>query len=140
VAYVPDLMDRSRVDIASGTAGRSVQFVARPADLVLAVEEGARFVVIDLAAAGVLDVLPRLAAAHTVGFASHVDKTLLESARAAGCDEVVPRSAIFRRLGRLDDDHYPADTSATGVTSTATSKVWDPPPPSTEPRSGETSQ
>lgn len=100
VAFVPDLMDRSRVEIAERSAGRAVEFVAVPEDLVTAVDGGARFVVVDLAPAGVLDVLPRLRAAHTVGFASHVDKSLLDSARAAGCDEVLARSAVFRRLAR----------------------------------------
>jgi hypothetical protein len=103
VAYIPDLMDRSKVEIAGRTAGRSIAFVARPDDLISAVAAGARFVVVDLAQAGVLDVLPRLRPAHTVGFASHVDKVLLESAKAAGCDEVLARSAVFRRLARPAD-------------------------------------
>jgi hypothetical protein len=103
VAYVPDLMDRSRVEIASATAGRSVEFVALPNELAAAVERGATFVVVDLAQAGILDVLPRLGPAHTVGFASHVDKELLAAAKAAGCDEVLPRSAVFRRLARTEE-------------------------------------
>jgi hypothetical protein len=103
VAYVPDLMDRSRVEIACRTAGRTVDFVARPADLASAVAGGARFVVVDLAPLGVLDVLPQLSPAHTVGFASHVDTALLDAARAAGCDEVVARSTVFRRLARTPD-------------------------------------
>ena len=69
-----------------------------------AVERGAAFVLIDLAHAGVLEVLPRLRRAHTVGFASHVDKALLAAAREAGCDEVLPRSAVFRRLARTGDE------------------------------------
>ena len=104
VAFVPDLMDRSRIEIASRTAGRPVDFVARPDDLVTAVARGATFVIVDLAPAGVLDVLPRLGRAHTVGFASHVDKALLAAARKAGCDEVLPRSAVFRRLARTEDE------------------------------------
>jgi hypothetical protein len=100
VAFVPDLMDRSRVEIAGRDAGTTVEFVARPDDLTDAVERGATFIVVDLAHAGVLEVLPHLASAHTVGFASHVDKELLEAAKQAGCDEVLARSAVFRRLGR----------------------------------------
>ncbi len=100
VAYVPDLMDRSRVEIANRAAGRPVDFVADLEELVSAVGRGARFVVVDLGHPGVLEVLPRLGAAHTLGFASHVDTELLAAARAAGCDEVVARSAVFRRLAR----------------------------------------
>ena len=140
VAYVPDLMDRSRVEIACRTAGRTVEFVARPADLARAVADGARFVVVDLAPAGVLDILAHLAPAHTVGFASHVDRTLLEAARAAGCDEVLARSAVFRRLSRPDGVGQGAEAATRRVTSTATSSVCENPPPSTEPRRGETSQ
>jgi hypothetical protein len=100
VAYVPDLMDRSRLEIACRIAGRSVDFVRDLDELVSAVEGGAMFVVVDLAHPGVLDVLPRLGRAHTVGFGSHVDKTLLDAAHQAGCDEVLARSAVFRRLAR----------------------------------------
>jgi len=104
VAFVPDLMDRSRVEIASQAAGRRVDFVSRPVDLVAAVSRGVAFALVDLAHPGVLDVLPRLRQAHTVGFASHVDKDLLAAARAAGCDEVLPRSAVFRRLARAGNE------------------------------------
>jgi hypothetical protein len=101
VAYVPDLMDRSRLEIACRTAGRAVNFVRDPGDLVSAVAGGAMFVVVDLAHSGVLEVLPRLGQAHTVGFGSHVDRTLLDAAHQAGCDEVLARSAVFRRLARI---------------------------------------
>jgi hypothetical protein len=140
VAFVPDLMDRSRVEIAITAAGRPVAFVGHPEDLASAVADGARFVVVDLAPAGVLEILPRLGAAHTVGFASHVDRTLLEAARAAGCDEVLARSAVFRRLSRPDGVGQGAEAATRRVTSTATSSVCENPPPSTEPRRGETSQ
>jgi len=139
-AFVPDLMDRSRVEIASTAAGRVVVFVGHPDDLASAVEDGARFVVVDLAHPGVLEVMARLGPAHTVGFASHVDRALLDAARAAGCDEVMARSAVFRRLARPDGVGQGAETAARRVTSTATSSVCVKPPPSTEPRRGETSQ
>ncbi len=137
VAFVPDLMDRSRVELAGRDAGIPVEFVARPADLSDAVGRGARLVVVDLSQTGVLEVLPGLGAAHTVGFASHVDKDLLEAARRAGCDEVLARSAVFRRLARAGAQ---GEAGPIRTTSTATSRVWELPPPSTEPRSGDTSQ
>jgi hypothetical protein len=90
VAYVPDLMDRSRFT-------GEVTFVANPEDLV---GTAADLVIVDLGRAGVLEVLPRIGV-RTIGFGSHVDTELLEAARAAGCDEVLPRSQLFRRLSDL---------------------------------------
>ncbi len=98
VAYVPDLMDRSKVSSAAPTA----TFVATPGALADAAA-GASVVVVDLGRAGVLEALPGLAAtgARVVGFGSHVDRDTLEAARAAGCTEVLPRSAFFRDLPAL---------------------------------------
>jgi hypothetical protein len=92
-AYVPDLMDRSKL-----AAAVDVTFVSAPSDLA---EVGADVVVVDLSRPGVLEALPDLAGARTVGFGSHVDRELLAAARAAGCDEVLPRSRFFARLGEL---------------------------------------
>jgi hypothetical protein len=94
VAYVPDLMDRSRV-MAAG----SVSFVRTPGELVAA-SAGADLVLVDLARPGVLEVLASLEA-PTVGFASHVDRDLIEAARLAGCGQVLVRSAFFSRLPQL---------------------------------------
>ena len=94
-AFVPDLMDRSKVAAAGGA---DVTFVRTAADLA---SVGAEVVVIDLARPGVLDALPALAGARTIGFASHVDRELIDAARAAGCDEVLPRSRFFTSVGEL---------------------------------------
>ena len=90
-AYVPDLMDRSRFGGIEG-----VEFIGAPTDLA-GVE--ADIVVIDLSRPGVLDALPR--GVRTIGFGSHVDRDLLAAARAAGVDEVMPRSEFFRRIREL---------------------------------------
>lgn len=95
VAYVPDLMDRSRL---SGIDG--LVFVASPAELAGAAV-GAALVVVDLARPGVLEALPGLAGVRTVGFGSHVDRDLLAAAEAAGCQEVLPRSRFFARVADL---------------------------------------
>ncbi|MDQ3570764.1 MAG: hypothetical protein M3396_09140 [Actinomycetota bacterium] len=92
-AYVPDLMDRSKV-----AAAGDVTFVTTPADLAAT---PADLVVLDLSRPGVLEALTDLGGARTVGFASHVDHELLAAAAAAGCDEVLPRSRFFARLGEL---------------------------------------
>ena len=45
-------------------------------------------------------VVPTLRAAgvRVIAFGSHVDVARLKAARAAGCDEVLPRSAFFEGL------------------------------------------
>jgi len=98
IAFVPDLMDRSKV----AAVARTARFVGSPADLAPACGPG-DVVVVDLGRPGVLDVLPSLAAtgARVIGFGSHVDRPLLDAARAAGCAEVMARSAFFARLRDL---------------------------------------
>lgn len=96
-AYVPDLMDRSRLDAAGASAGAEVSYAPSPDRL----SGEADLVVVDLTRAGVLEALPNLGGAATVGFASHVDRDLLRRARAAGCQTVLARSAFFGRLGPL---------------------------------------
>jgi hypothetical protein len=92
-AYVPDLMDRSKV----AAAGAEVTFAPSPTALV---GIDADVIVVDLGRPGVLEVLPRLQL-PVIGFASHVDRDLLGAARAAGCDQVFARSAFFSRVAEL---------------------------------------
>lgn len=101
VAYVPDLMDRSKVAAAAGDAAK---FVATPAALAGAAGagSGATLVVVDLSRPGVLDALRGLGGeVRTIGFGSHVDRELLAAAADAGCDLVLPRSQFFARLPEL---------------------------------------
>ncbi|HUR18287.1 MAG TPA: hypothetical protein VMZ51_05035 [Acidimicrobiales bacterium] len=93
-AYVPDLMDRSKV----AAAVPDVVFVATPAALATA---DADIVVVDLSRPGVLEVLPELMDTRTIGFGSHVHRDLLAAATAAGCREVLPRSRFFADLPAL---------------------------------------
>lgn len=93
-AYVPDLMDRSKV----AAAAPGVTFVATPAELASA---DADLVVVDLSRPGVLEALSGLEDVRTIGFGSHVDRDLLATASAAGCDEVLPRSKFFAGLRDL---------------------------------------
>jgi hypothetical protein len=94
-------MDRSKVQAVGGDAIRFVSSVAGLADA--AADAGVQTVIVDLSRPGVLDVISSLAPTRvrTIGFGSHVDHDLLEAARAAGCGEVLPRSAFFRRLDEL---------------------------------------
>ena len=93
VAYVPDLMDRSKV-----AAAGDVTFVDDPQALVDAPGD---VVVVDLMRPGVLEVLPALQGRRVIGIGRHTERTVLEAASAAGCDEVLPRSSFFPHLDRL---------------------------------------
>jgi AmiR/NasT family two-component response regulator len=98
VAYVPDLMDRSRM-----AALDDVTFVSDPASLAArAAAEGAEVVVVDLTRPGALEGLAAVEG-RVVGFANHTERELMDAARAAGCDTVVARSAFFSRLQELVD-------------------------------------
>jgi hypothetical protein len=94
VAFVPDLMDRSRLSAAG-----EVTFVSRASDLAAAAT-GATLVVVDLSRPGALDAVASVGA-PVIGFAPHVEDELLAAGLAAGCDQVLPRSAFFRRLPEL---------------------------------------
>lgn len=100
VAFVPDLMDRSRVRAAA--AGRPVEFVGSAGDLVGAVTAiPTALVLVDLNRPGALDALPALhGRVQVLAFGSHVDRDLLAAGRAAGAD-VLARSELFRRLPEL---------------------------------------
>ena len=91
-AYVPELIDRSKV-----AAAADVTFVSDPAELASA---DADLVVVDLSRPGVVDVLPHLRA-RTIGFGRHTQRDVLDAARAAGCDEVLVRSDFFPRIREL---------------------------------------
>lgn len=95
-AYVPDLMDRSKVAAA---APSPVTFVSSPSQLAAT---RATLVVVDLTRPGVVEVLAELCAqARVVAFANHTRRDLMAAATAAGCREVMPRSDFFPRVAEL---------------------------------------
>ena len=100
VAFVPDLMDRSRL----AAAGADILFSPSAAQLVELVRQGgADLVVVDLARPGSLEAVAQLAAGGVpaIGFGSHVDRGRLDEAAAAGCTRVMTRSAFFRQLPQV---------------------------------------
>jgi hypothetical protein len=103
VVFVPDLMDRSKVQAAIEGAGAEA-VVVRSADAVPAASVGAVAVIVDLGRPGVLEVLSQLEV-PSVGFGRHDDTAALDAALAAGCDEVLPRSTFFRGLDRIVAAH-----------------------------------
>jgi len=80
-----------------------VRFVASPDALVdAAARPGVDLVVVDLGRDGVLDAIRRLPEGlRSIGFGSHVDTSLLDAAKQAGCTEVLARSQFFARLAEL---------------------------------------
>src|SRR6476660_8600264 len=94
LAYVPDLMDRSRL---SALGDHELRFVTDAGELAA---EAARWrpdvVVVDLGRAGVVVGLQAGdSRGPLVGSGSHVYTETLEAARAAGCHDVLPRSRCF---------------------------------------------
>lgn len=96
VAFVPDLLDRSKV-----AAAGDVSFVGRPDQLAeTAVSSGAELVVVDLTRPGVVEVIGDISV-PVIAFANHTRRDLMEAATAAGATEVMARSTFFARLDQL---------------------------------------
>jgi CheY-like chemotaxis protein len=103
-----DLLDASRVIGEGKAAGLTVVQCRDSSALFSAMERKPALVVLDLhnPGLGVDQVVPQLKAAgvKVIAYGSHVDAARLKSARQAGCDEVLPRSAFFGELStRLAD-------------------------------------
>ena len=97
VAYVPDLMDRSKVAAAAG----DVTFVRQPADLAAASAD-ADLVVVDVTRPGTIEALAGgLGTAKVIAFSKHTNREAMDAATAAGADQVLARSAFFSRLDVL---------------------------------------
>jgi hypothetical protein len=96
IAYVPDLMDRSRL----GGLGDAVTYVGSVDELATAGADDT--VIVDLGRSGAVEAAGAAAGrgARVIGFASHVDEDLLRAAAAAGI-EALPRSRFFKRVGDL---------------------------------------
>jgi DNA-binding response OmpR family regulator len=97
-----DLLDGSRIAGHAKAAGLEAITCRDSAALRVALGRRPALALIDLHNPGlaVEAVVPELLAAgvRVVGFGSHVDVARLKAARAAGCDEVLPRSAFFDGL------------------------------------------
>jgi hypothetical protein len=92
-AYVPDLMDRSKIAAAAPDAA----FVSTPQALA---DVDAGVYGVDLNRPGTVDALAALDGRRVIGFASHVDRDTLSAAGEAGCD-AMKRSEFFSRVADL---------------------------------------
>jgi len=80
--------------------------VANTADSLMELVATSKLVIVDLnARSGAIPAIERVRAENNgvriVGFLSHVQVDLAEQARAAGCDEVMPRSKFTQNLAQI---------------------------------------
>ena len=110
LAVLDDLMFTSKIKTTANQLGVTVAF-ARSADGALAEMRKAApsLVILDLnnprtnplAIVGSMKQDATLASIPTVGYASHVQVDVINAARQAGVDEVLPRSAFTQRLAEI---------------------------------------
>jgi CheY-like chemotaxis protein len=106
IALMDDLFFQMKVAETAKHLGLEFK-VAGNGDALLALLEGQpRLVIIDLnARSGPIQAIERLRAAkhetRVVAFLSHVQVDLAAQARAAGCDEVMPRSSFTQNLAAI---------------------------------------
>ena len=107
LALVDDLFFQAKMTETARRVGVALQTVASGDALVAAAApQTHRLVLVDLnARQGALEAVARLRAAGNaqpvVGFLSHVQTELAEKARAAGCQEVLPRSKFTADLAEI---------------------------------------
>jgi DNA-binding NarL/FixJ family response regulator len=106
VALMDDLFFQMKLAETAKQLGVEVK-VATNADALLALLEPApKLLIVDLnARSQPIAAIERVRAEHNglrvVGFLSHVQTELAAQARAAGCDEVLPRSSFTQNLAAI---------------------------------------
>lgn len=110
VAAVEDMFFAAKIRATAEHVGAEVVFPRSEAALVEAVKQGpTALVVVDLQAGrfdpvAVVEALRRdegTSAVRVLGYCSHVETELMRRARAAGFDQILPRSAFTTRLPEL---------------------------------------
>ncbi len=111
IAIVSDMIFATRITGTAQKVGVKCKVVNDPNALQDALEsENPRTVLVDMNCDGISPeeairtVKTRCPTARVVAFFSHVQTELMEQARAAGADEVWPRSAFVQRLPQLLED------------------------------------
>ena len=110
LAAVDDLLFSSKIRATAKAAGVELTFARSPQEILeQARTQKPRLVIFDLnsgktdpvATIAALKADPALATIRTLAFASHVHTDLIASARKAGADQVLPRSAFAANLAEL---------------------------------------
>ena len=110
ICAIDDLMFSIRISNAAKALQADVHF-ERSGDKLLQTirEKQPSLVIFDLNSArlrpldaiGALKQDPELSAIRTLGYVSHVDTATIDTARAAGIDQVLARSAFVAQLGEI---------------------------------------
>ena len=110
LAAVDDLLFSSKIRATAKQIGVDVSFARTPDEIVSQIRAGKPSLAIFDLNSGKTDPLrvialvkadPELRDTRTLGFASHVHVDLIDAARKAGADEVLPRSAFAARLADI---------------------------------------
>ena len=110
LSAVPDLLFRSKLRDAARDAGADTSSASSPGVVLeRARETRPDIVVVDLGDERIepfdlirkLKAEPSLSSTRVVGFFSHVRLDIRDAAKAAGCDVILPRSAIVSALSGL---------------------------------------
>jgi DNA-binding NarL/FixJ family response regulator len=106
VALMDDLFFQMKVAETAKHLGLELKVAGNGDALMTLLETSPKLVIVDLnARSGAIPVIERVRAGgngvRIVGFLSHVQTDLAAQARAAGCDEVMPRSSFTQNLAAI---------------------------------------
>lgn len=110
LAAVDDLLFSSKIRATAKQVGADVQFARTPEAIVEQAREVRPALAIFDLNSGKTDPIATIAALKrdpatsdvpVIGFVSHVQVTVIEAARQAGADQVLPRSAFAARLPEI---------------------------------------
>ena len=100
-----DLLFSSQVQAAARQAGVPLEVLRSPSELPGCLDSGnARLLILDLSTAGCdpADLLPQIGqrpeGPYVVAYATHLMKSKLQAARAAGCDQVLTRGQFHAQM------------------------------------------
>ncbi|MBI1750102.1 MAG: hypothetical protein HY234_02230 [Acidobacteria bacterium] len=106
VALVDDLFFLAKIKETAKQTGVALETAGSPAALAEAARADATsLLIVDLNARGSIEAIEKLRAAGNtlpvIAFFSHVQVELAERARAAGCEQVMPRSKFTKELAAI---------------------------------------
>ena len=106
IALMDDIFFQMKVAETAKHLGLEFKVATTTDALLTLLEPRPQLVIVDLnARSHPIDAIVKLRAAskdiRVVAFLSHVQRELAEQARAAGCDEVMPRSSFTQNLAQI---------------------------------------